>query len=79
MSRSVVTYEPQLCGKSPNAQGLREQFGLQSVIEDWDGHSSYPLQDTLVLTGNRDAVADSSSTVMHLDSAMRQLLAGAHA
>lgn len=79
MSRSVVIYGPQRCGKTANAQELREHFGLQSVIEDWDGHSSYPLQDTLVLTENPDAVADSSSKVMHHGSVMRELLAGARA
>lgn len=79
MSRSVVIYGPQLCSKSADAQELREHFGLQSVIEDWDGHSSYPLQDTLVLTENPDAVADSSSKVMHHGWAMRELLAGVRA
>ncbi|EKT2104892.1 hypothetical protein [Stenotrophomonas maltophilia] len=79
MSRSVVIYGPHLCGKNANVQELREHFGLQDVIEDWDGHSSYPLDNTLVLTENPDAVADSSSTVMHHGWAMRELLAEARA
>ncbi|MCF3477340.1 hypothetical protein GUK69_15265 [Stenotrophomonas maltophilia] len=79
MSRSVVIYGPHLCGKSANAQELREHFGLQDVIDAWDGHSSYPLDNTLVLTENPDAVADSSSKVMHLGWAMRELLTEAHA
>jgi len=79
MSRSVVIYGPQLCGKHANAQELREHLGLRAVIEDWDGHSSYPLEDTLVLTENPDAIADSSSKVMHHGWAMRELLAGARA
>lgn len=79
MSRSVVIYGPHLCGINANAQELREHFGLQAVLEDLDGHSSYPLDNTLVLTENPDAVADSSSKVMHLGWAMRELLAEAHA
>ncbi len=75
MSRSVVIYGPHPCGEKANAQGLREHFGLQAVIENWDGHSSYPLENTLVLTDNPDAVADSSSKVMHHGRAMRELLA----
>ncbi|HDS1123525.1 TPA: hypothetical protein QDZ60_000795 [Stenotrophomonas maltophilia] len=73
MSRSVVIYRPHLCGENANAQELREHFGLQAVIDDWDGHSSYPLDSTLVLTDNPDAVADSSSKVMHHGSAMIEL------
>lgn len=79
MSRSVVIYRPHLCGNNANAEELRDHFGLQAVIEDWDGHSSYPLDNTLVLTENPDAVADSSSKVMHLGWAMLELLAEAHA
>lgn len=75
MSRSVVIYGPHLCGKNANAQELREHFGLQAVIEDWDRPSSYLLGNTLVLTENPDAVADSSSKVMHLGWAMHELLA----
>ncbi|WP_242890288.1 hypothetical protein [Stenotrophomonas maltophilia] len=79
MSRSVVIYGPPLCGKNANVQELREHFGLHDVIEDWDEHSSYPLDNTLVLTENPDAVADSSSKVMHHGRAMRELVAGARA
>ncbi|HGM5918312.1 TPA: hypothetical protein ACKP5X_000575 [Stenotrophomonas maltophilia] len=73
MSRSVVIYRPHLCGENTNAQELREHFGLQAVVDDWDGHSSYPLDNTLVLTDNPEAVADSSSKVMHHGSAMLEL------
>jgi len=52
---------------------------LRAVIEDWDDHSSYPPEDTLVLTENPDAIADSSSKVMHHGWAMRELLTGARA
>lgn len=79
MSRSVVIYRPHLCGENANAQELREHFGLQAVIDDWDGHSSYPLDNTLVLTDNPEAVADISSKVMHHGSALRALLPGASA
>ncbi|WP_414539273.1 hypothetical protein [Stenotrophomonas forensis] len=70
MSRSVVIYGPRVCGKNTNPQELREHFGLQAVIEDWHGRSSYPLDNTLVLTDNPDAVADTSSKLMHHGSAM---------
>jgi len=43
------------------------------------GHSSYPLDNTLVLTENPDAVADSSSKVMHHGWAMRELIAESRA
>lgn len=79
MSRSVVIYGPQRCGKTANAQELREYFGMRNVLDDWDGHTVYPLDDTLVLTNNADAVAHQSSRVLHLGSAMRQMVAGARA
>ncbi|MCW2065097.1 UNVERIFIED_ORG: hypothetical protein M2420_000416 [Stenotrophomonas maltophilia] len=79
MSRSVVIYGPQRCGKTANAQELREHFGLQEVLDDWDGHTAYPLHDTLVLTNNADAVAHHSSRVLHHGCAMREMVKGAHA
>ncbi|HHA2922774.1 TPA: hypothetical protein ACOFDN_001117 [Stenotrophomonas maltophilia] len=79
MNRSVVIYGPQRCGKTSNAQELRAHFGLHEVLDDWDGHTAYPLEDTLVLTNNPDAVAHHSSRVLHHGWAMRELLAEARA
>ncbi len=75
MSRSIVIYGPQRCGKTTNAQELREHFGMKDVLDDWDGHSAYPLHDTLVLTNNADAIAHVTSRVLHHGCAMRELLA----
>ncbi len=75
MNRSVVIYGPQRCGKTSNAQELRTHFGLREVLDDWDGHTAYPLEDTLVLTNNPDAVAHHSSRGLHSRWARRKMLA----
>ena len=77
--RSIVIYGPQACGKSSQAQRLREHFGLQDVVDDWDGHTVYPSEDTLVLTCNPDAVAEGTSRVMDFGTAMAELAASAQA
>ncbi|HED4877799.1 TPA: hypothetical protein R4K21_003632 [Stenotrophomonas maltophilia] len=77
--RSIVIYGPQACGKSRHAQRLREHFGLQDVVDDWDGHTVYPPEDTLVLTCNPDAVAEGTSRVMDFGTAMAELVASAQA
>ncbi|UQA71928.1 ATP-binding protein [Stenotrophomonas maltophilia] len=79
MSRSVVIYGPQRCGKTTNAQELREHFGLREVLDDWDGHTAYPLHDTLVLTNNPHAIAHHSSRVLDHGCAMRDMCTGAQA
>ncbi|WNF09039.1 hypothetical protein [Stenotrophomonas geniculata] len=77
MSRSVVIYGPHLCGDNANAEELREHFVVMDVLDDLDGHTSYLLDDMLVLTNNADSVAHQSSRVLHQGSAMRQMVAGA--
>jgi len=79
MSRSIVIYGPHACGKTRNAQRLREYFQLQDVLDDWDGHTLYPPQNTLVLTSNPDAVATSATRVMRFGAAMRELAASGRA
>ncbi|MBA0283832.1 MULTISPECIES: hypothetical protein [Stenotrophomonas] len=78
MNRSVVIYGPQRCGKTSNAQELRAHFGLQEVLDDWDGHTAYPLEGTLVLTNNPHAIAHHSSRVLDHGSAMRDMCTAAH-
>ena len=79
MSRSIVIFGPHRCGKTRNAQKLRQHFQLQDVLDDWDGHTRYPPENTLVLTSNPDAVANSASRVMHFGAAMRELAASGRA
>lgn len=79
MNRSIVIYGPHRCGKTQNAQKLREHFQLQDVLDDWDGHTRYPPENTLVLTSNPDAVANSASRVMRFGAAMRELAASGRA
>lgn len=35
--KSVVVYGPMACGKTRNAEKLRAHFGLDRVVDDWDG------------------------------------------
>jgi len=50
MNRSVVVYGPQRCGKTRNAEALRRHFGLNRVVDDWDGISDVPAAGALILT-----------------------------
>lgn len=52
---SVIVYGPQACGKTRNAERLRKGFGLDRVIDDWDGRSEAPERGALVLTNNERA------------------------
>jgi hypothetical protein len=46
---AVVVYGPQGCGKTTNAQRIRQALGLQHVIDDWHPGDPKPA-DTLLLT-----------------------------
>lgn len=52
MTRSIIVYGPQGCGKSLHAERLRKHYGLKHVIEDWAPGTgeSLPVYDALVLT-----------------------------
>jgi len=53
--RSVIIYGPQACGKTRNADKLRAAFGLNLVIDDWDGREPFSAVGTLVLTNDEQA------------------------
>lgn len=49
---SVIVYGPQACGKTRNAERLRKGFGLDRVMDDWDGREQIPPRGVLVLTND---------------------------
>lgn len=53
---SVIVYGPMRCGKTTNAERLRKGFGLDSVMDDWDGRERIPPRGVLVLTNDMTAV-----------------------
>lgn len=46
---AVLVYGPQGCGKTTNAQRIRQALGLLHVIDDWQPGDPKPA-DTLLLT-----------------------------
>lgn len=75
MNRTVVVYGPQGCGKTQNAERLRTCFGLDYVIDNWEGGELVPLHGALVLTSltESDLAEVVSASVRRADfgSAMR--------
>ena len=53
-ARTVVVYGPHACGKTRNAEALRKGFGLDRVIDDWNGRDQVPMRGALVLTNCTD-------------------------
>jgi|GEM_PF-4781990 len=35
--KSIVVYGPPMCGKTRNSEKLRAHFGLDRVVDDWNG------------------------------------------
>jgi MoxR-like ATPase len=57
-SPTVIIYGPQGCGKTRNAEQLRQAFGLERVIELDDGDTqAIPSHGALVLTNRDDATS----------------------
>jgi len=52
-NKSIVIYGPQQCGKTTNAEQLRETYRLDRVVDDWDG-KDFEDEGVLYLT-NLDA------------------------
>lgn len=52
MKRSVIIYGPKGSGKTQHAEQLRQHFGMERIVDDWDGSRPYPSYDCLVLTNN---------------------------
>ncbi|MFC6351270.1 hypothetical protein H7691_06545 [Stenotrophomonas sp. CW117] len=52
MNRSVIVYGPQGSGKSLHAEKLRQHFGMERIIENWNGSDPFPRDGALVLTNN---------------------------
>lgn len=50
--RSVIVFGPKGSGKTRYAEALRKHFGMESIIDDWNGSSAFPTCDALVLTSN---------------------------
>jgi hypothetical protein len=62
MTQSLIVYGPQGCGKTRNAEALREGYGLDRVIEDWDpNRHPYTAQGILYLCVERPRWARESN------------------
>lgn len=74
-SASLIVYGPMMCGKTRNAEKMRESFGLDRIIDDWDCRSRVPLVGALILTNNVES-AKSLRTENKLPYAQAARLAG---
>lgn len=70
---SVVIYGPQDCGKTMHAKALREHFGLDQVVDEWDGQSRFPRMGALVLTHNPNPHIKPGVRTLHFGAAMREM------
>lgn len=52
MKRSVVVYGPQACGKTRNAEAMRQAFGLDVIVDDWTWRDPLPDFGALILTSD---------------------------
>lgn len=52
MKRSVIVFGPKGSGKTQHAEALRQHFGMERIVDNWDGSRPYPSYDCLVLTNN---------------------------
>jgi tRNA A37 N6-isopentenylltransferase MiaA len=52
MKRSVIVFGPKGSGKTHHAEQLRKHFGMEHIVDDWDGSRTYPTFGALVLTNN---------------------------
>ena len=48
-NKSIIIHGPQGSGKTRNVGKLKEFFGMENVLDEWDGESAIP-DNTLVLT-----------------------------
>lgn len=54
MKRSVIVFGPRCSGKTRHAEQLRMHFGMERIVDDWDGSRPFPTYGALVLTNNAD-------------------------
>ena len=52
MKRSVIVYGPRGSGKSLHAERLCQYFGMDRIIDGWNGSDPFPCAGALVLTNN---------------------------
>lgn len=50
--RSVIVHGPQGCGKTTNAEAIREALGLSAVVDDWKRGQPFPVDGALILTND---------------------------
>lgn len=50
ITKSVIVYGPQGCGKTKNAATLAAHFGLSHIVDDWTPGNPVPTTSTLILT-----------------------------
>lgn len=50
MNRSVIVFGPAGCGKTANAEALRQHFGMDRIVDGWNGSDAIPAHGALVLT-----------------------------
>ncbi len=48
--KSVIVFGPPGCGKTKNAEILKQAYGLKTVQDEWTPGTEFPKEDCLVLT-----------------------------
>lgn len=78
MKTSVIVFGPQACGKTRNAEKLKQHFGLDRVIEheDYPPNQLLPTTGALILTNRTPPPELPDFIVVEFDAAMSQLANG---
>jgi broad-specificity NMP kinase len=71
---TIVIHGPQGCGKTRNAEALRQHYGLDRVIEaDERPHQMLPATGALVLTCRVSALHVTGLAIVPFDVAMQEI------
>jgi hypothetical protein len=72
MAASLYVYGPAGCGKTTNAIRLKRKFGLDQIIDDYDGfgpeRANVPKQGALVLGKGRHNGPPGVRAISYLDA-----------
>lgn len=72
MSRSVIVFAMDLPKAVEQSRHLRQHFGLDRVITDWNGRDAYPGTGALILTNNPDPRIAARGNYFTLQQAMQK-------
>lgn len=73
MSRSIIVYTPNPVEAARHSRALRQHFGLEKEILDWNGSSAFPGTGTLVITSNADPRIAARGNYYTLPQALKKL------